>query len=155
MPSRRSQIALTPAEQREYLASSHTIVFTTLDRHGYPHSVAMWYLVDPDGSVLMTTFRKSQKVKNATRDPRCALLVESGRSYPELKGLLIRGRVIIEDDVERVLDALERVNVKYHQGPGGNLREALRGQAEKRVLLRVAPERIASWDHHKLGRGVY
>ena len=90
MPSRRSQIALTPAEQRAYLEGAHTIILTTLDRHGYPHSVAMWFVVDPDGTVAMTTFRKSQKVKNVERDPRSALLVESGREYSDLKGLLQR-----------------------------------------------------------------
>jgi nitroimidazol reductase NimA-like FMN-containing flavoprotein (pyridoxamine 5'-phosphate oxidase superfamily) len=79
MPSRREQIALSPAECREYLESSHTLVLSTIDHRGYPHAIAMWYLVDPDGSVVMTTFRKSQKVRNLERDPRCALLVESGR----------------------------------------------------------------------------
>ena len=156
MPSRRDQIALTPAEQRAYLESSHTIILTTLDRHGYPHSVAMWYLAEPDGSVLMTTFRKSQKVKNIERDPRCSLLIEDGRTYPELKGLLIRGRATIDPDTEHVLDALERVNVKYNGlQPAPGLRDAMRGQASKRVLLRITPERVSSWDHKKLGAGVY
>ena len=59
--NRRQQIALTPEEQRDYLAQSHTIILVSNDRHGYPHPVAMWYLAEPDGSVVMTTFRKSQK----------------------------------------------------------------------------------------------
>ena len=155
MPSRRSQIALTAAEQRAYLEESHTIIFTSLDRRGYPHSIAMWYVVDPDGTVAMTTFRKSQKVKNLERDRRCALLVESGRTYPELKGLLIRGRAELDGEVEHVLDVLERINLKYNQGSGPGVREALRGQASKRVLIRVPAERMASWDHKKLGLGVY
>ena len=28
-------------------------------------------------------------------------------------------------------------------------------QAAKRVVMRIVPERIASWDHAKLGAGVY
>ena len=155
MPSRRDQIALTAAEQREYLESSHTIILTTLDRQGYPHSVAMWYAVEPDGAVVMTTFRKAQKVKNVERDPRCALLVESGRDYPELKGLLIRGRAVIDDDFEHVLDVFELVSKKYHRTSGPEVRRAVSGQAAKRVVLRIKPERIASWDHKKLGAGVY
>ncbi|HWP64434.1 MAG TPA: PPOX class F420-dependent oxidoreductase [Candidatus Limnocylindria bacterium] len=156
MPSRRDQIALTPAEQREYLESSHTIILTTIDRRGYPHSVAMWYAVDPaDGAVVMTTFRKSQKVKNIERDPRCALLIESGREYAKLKGLLIRGRATIEDGKEHVLDVLERISQKYHGTSGQGVRQAMAGQAAKRVVLRVVPERISSWDHSKLAPGVY
>ena len=151
---RRKEIALTPAEQRQFLEESHTIILSTLDRHGYPHSVAMWYVVDPDGTVLMTTFAKSQKALNLRRDPRCSLLVESGRKYEDLKGVLVRGRATLEADTERVLDLLERVHEKYNRGPAAGLRDAMRHQASKRVLVRVRPERISSWDHRKLG-GAY
>jgi len=151
---RRNEIALTPEERQAYLRDSHTIILSTLDRQGYPHSVAMWYVVDPDGTVLMTTFAKSQKALNLRRDPRCSLLVESGRKYEDLKGVLVRGRATLEADTERVLDLLERVHEKYNQGPAAGLRDAMRHQASKRVLIRVRPERVASWDHRKLG-GAY
>ena len=151
---RRKAIALTPEEQRQFLEESHTIILSTIDRHGYPHSVAMWYVADGDGTVLMTTFAKSQKAVNLRRDPRCALLVESGRKYEDLKGLLIRGRATLEADTERVLDLLERVHAKYNRTPAAGLRDAMRHQASKRVLVRVRPERVASWDHRKLG-GAY
>jgi len=151
---RRKEIALTPAEQQQFLEESHTIILSTLDRQGYPHSVAMWYVVDPDGTVLMTTFAKSQKALNLRRDPRCSLLVESGRKYEDLKGILVRGRATLEADTERVLDLLERVHEKYNRGPAAGLRDAMRHQASKRVLIRVRPERVSSWDHRKLG-GAY
>ncbi len=152
---RRKTIALTPEEQRRFLEESHTIILTSNDRRGYPHSVAMWYVADRDGTIVMTTFAKSQKAVNLRRDPRCALLVESGRTYLELKGLLIRGRATLDEDVEHVLDVLERVHAKYDTpGPAEGLREAMRGQAGKRVVIRVRPERVSSWDHAKLG-GAY
>jgi PPOX class probable F420-dependent enzyme len=152
---RRMTIALTPAERKKYLEESHTIILTSLDGRGYPHPVAMWYVVDPDGAIVMTTFAKSQKAVNLRRDPRCALLIESGRTYPELKGLLIRGRATLEEGEEKVLDVLERVHAKYNgPGPAEGLRDAMRGQARKRTIVRVRPERVSSWDHAKLG-GAY
>ena len=151
---RRHEIALTPAEQREFLETSHTCILTSLDRHGYPHSVAMWYVVDPDGAVAMTTFAKSQKAVNLRRDPRCAVLIESGHRYDELKGLLIRGRATLVADTERVLDLLGRVHEKYNRGQASEVREALLAQARKLVIIRVHPERISSWDHRKLA-GTY
>lgn len=153
MPSRRDQVALTPDEQRAYLDSSHTIILGTLDPHGYPHLVAMWYVVDDDGAVLMTTFGKAQKVKNLERDPRCSLLIESEKTYDKLKGLLIRGRAEIVRDPAVVLDALLRINRKYQQGPEELVRPVFEKQAQKRVLVRIRPERVASWDHAKLGGG--
>ena len=152
--NRRKLIALTPDEERRFLDDSHTIVPSTNDPKGYPHSVAMWYVADPDGSVLMTTFAKSQKTMNLRRDPRCSLLLETGRTYPELKGMLIRGRATLDPDTEHVLDLLERVQQKYNPGPAEGLRDAMRGQARKRVLVRIKPERVSSWDHQKLG-GAY
>lgn len=152
---RRKTIALTPDEQQRFLEDSHTIILTSLDRHGYPHSVAMWYVVEPDGTVAMTTFAKSQKTLNLRRDARCALLVESGRTYEDLKGLLIRGQATVEQDEDKVLDVLEKVNRKYGTpDPGGTLRDAMRAQARKRVVIRVPPERVSSWDHRKLA-GAY
>ncbi|HLY36969.1 MAG TPA: PPOX class F420-dependent oxidoreductase [Candidatus Binatia bacterium] len=152
---RRKVIALTDGEQRRFLEESHTIILTSLDRHGYPHPVAMWYVVDPDGAVVMTTFAKSQKAVNLRRDPRCALLIETGRTYPELKGLLIRGRATVEEGTEKVLDVLERVHAKYGM-PGSveGMRDAMRGQARKRAVVRIRPERVSSWDHAKLA-GAY
>jgi len=154
--NRRAQIALSPEEQREYLAHSHTIILVSNGRHGFPLPVPMWYLVEPEGAVAMTTFRKSQKSLDLRRDPRCTLLVESGRTYPELKGLIIRGRAELDDDTEHVLDVLEAVQRKYNPGIAlEGLRDALRGQASKRCVIRVRPERVSSWDHAKLGAGVY
>jgi len=156
--NRRNAIALTDAEQREFLATGRTIVLCSTDRHGYPHPVAMWYALDPDGTILMTTYAKSQKAVNLRRDPRCSLLLETGPTYGELKGLLIRGRAMLDPDTEHVLDVLEKVHARGYFGeapPGGpaTLRDAMRGQASKRVALRIRPERVSSWDHRKLGGG--
>jgi PPOX class probable F420-dependent enzyme len=154
--NRRAQIALTGEEQRDYLAGGHTIILVSNGRHGFPLPVPMWYLVEPDGAVAMTTFRKSQKSLDLRRDPRCTLLVESGRTYVELKGMIIRGRASIDDDTEHVLDVLEAVQRRYNPGIAlEGLRDALRGQASKRCVIRVRPERVSSWDHAKLGPGVY
>jgi PPOX class probable F420-dependent enzyme len=152
--NRRAQIALTAEEQRRFLDEAKTIILTSIDPRGYPHSVAMWFAVDPDGSVVMTTFAKSQKTLNLRRDPRCALLVETGTSYDQLKGLLIRGRASIDPDTEHAVDVLERIHKKHGGEQPEGLRDILRAQARKRVVVRVHPERVASWDHRKLG-GAY
>jgi PPOX class probable F420-dependent enzyme len=154
--NRRDQIALTPAEQRQYLDEGHTIILGANGPKGYPQLTAMWYVNDGTDTIWMTTFAKSQKTKNVERDPRVTLLIETGRTYPELKGLMLTATAEIIRDAERVLDMLERVNVKYNGlQPSAELRNALRGQASKRVLLKITPVKTASWDHAKLGSGVY
>jgi len=150
---RRALITLTPEEQEQFLKVSKTIILCTIDHRGYPHAVPMWYVED-DSVVWMTTYRKSQKVMNIRRNPKVALLLESGTTYETLKGLMIRGRAQIIDDLDTCVSILSRIHQKMSGALSANLEEAMRAQARKRVALRVAPERVSSWDHAKLG-GAY
>ncbi len=154
--NRRDQIALTPDEQRKYLDEGHTIILGTNGVRGHPQLTAMWYVNDPDGTIFMTTFAKSQKAVNIRRNPKVAVMAESGETYEALKGVLIRGKAEVIADVERCVGVLVRVNEKMM---GMSLApEAVdmirKGQATKRVVINVTPEHVSSWDHSKLG-GVY
>ncbi len=156
--SRRDQIQLTEDEIKDYLKSSRTIILVSNGRNGYPHPMPMWYLQDDEGSILITTFRKSQKVLNLKRDPRAALLVESGDVYEELKSVLIEAKAEIIDDLETTIDTMFKLSV--HRGEATPdqeeiIKESLRkGVGRKRVVLRFKPLSIVSWDHRKL-KGVY
>ena len=151
--NRRSAIALTAEEQAGFIEDARTIILSTIDHRGYPHSVAMWYVLD-DGCVLMTTYRKSQKAVNVRRNSKVSLLVESGVTYESLKGVLMRGDAEVIDDEGRCLAVLSRVHKKMHGSIPEGVDEALRMQARKRVVIKVTPKRISSWDHGKLG-GAY
>jgi PPOX class probable F420-dependent enzyme len=151
--NRRAQIAMTPEAQAAFLAGAKTLILSSIDSSGYPHSVAMWFSLI-DGVVHMTTFRKAQKVVNLRRNPKVSLLAESGARYEELRGLMIRGRAEILENVDLCVDILADIQSRYFGSNDPSLRETLRRQAAKRVAIRVRPERIASWDHSKLG-GVY
>lgn len=151
----RDAIALTPAEQNEYIANARTLTLCTHGPHGYPHAVAMWFAVDDDGAVWMSTYRKSQKAVNVRRDPKIALHIESGQTYDTLKGVLIRGDAEIVDDEELVYRTILSVHQKMSGAfpEGSGVEEAIRWQARKRVALKVTPRRVSSWDHSKLGGG--
>ena len=148
--NRRSAIAFTPEEEKRYLREAKTIILVTIDPKGYPHAVAMWFDVDPDGSVLMTTYGKSQKVNNIRRNPKVTLLAESGTTYDQLKGVMIRGRGEIIEDVNRCGALLQRIHIKMGGESLPGLEEILRERARKRVLIRIVPDHSSSWDHTKL-----
>lgn len=152
--NRRSQAAMTPEERDAFLASERTIILCTNGPHGYPHAVAMWYSVDGDGNIWMTTYGKSQKAVNIRRNPKVALHVESGETYDTLKGVLVLGDAELISDEEQVLKFFVRIQEKMMGAMPDGFEEALRHQARKRVLIKVAPKRYSSWDHAKLG-GAY
>lgn len=150
---RRNLIALGPQECREFLEQARTGVLSTIDPRGYPHAVAMWFVMD-DGAVLMTTYAKSQKAMNLRRNARAAFLAETGTTYDTLKGVLIRGRGELISDADLCVHVLKRIHGKMTGAFPEGIEEALRAQALKRVVIKVVPERISSWDHSKLG-GTY
>ncbi len=156
--SRRDQIRLSDAEIRSFLEQKKTIILTSNGAGGFPHPMPMWFVLEPDGAIRMTTYVRSQKVKNLRRDPRVSLLVESGEEYEELKGVLFYGNAEVIEDVEQVIDTLLAAAGTEAQGGDAEqqraIREGMRKNASKRVLIRVKPERVVSWDHSKLG-GVY
>jgi PPOX class probable F420-dependent enzyme len=150
---------MTDAERERFMAEAQTIIITSNGPRGHPHPMPMWFGIEDDGSVVMTTFTKSQKIKNIERDPRVSLLVESGTVYAELRGVVIYGRAELVREQEKVLDILAKVTAKNAGGAGnapdpGSLRKALMATVPKRTGIRIRAERIISWDHSKLG-GVY
>jgi len=157
MALKRDLIRLTPEEREEFLARGHTIYLASNGADGYPHLIAMWYAIEPDGSIVMTTFRKSQKVANLERDPRCSLLLEEGETYDKLKGVFLRGRCEIFHDEERTLATLAKIGARAAGAkaplPAAAL-EAMRPQARKRVTLVFRTDKTRTWDHGKLG-GAY
>ncbi|MBU6283863.1 pyridoxamine 5'-phosphate oxidase family protein, partial [bacterium] len=138
MALKRHLIRLDAAEREAFLAAGKTIYLASNGEDGYPHLIAMWYAIEPDGAIAMTTFRKAQKVKNLERDPRCSLLLEEGATYDRLKGVFLRGRCEIVDDEERTLRTLGAVGARMAgavTAPPVEALEAMRGQARKRVTL--------------------
>jgi PPOX class probable F420-dependent enzyme len=152
--NRRAEIALTSEEVDALLRGSRTAVLVTQGPDGFPDPVPMWFVVDDDGVVWMRTYAKSQKVLNLARDPRCALLVEDGERYTELRGVQLTGRIELVDDVDRICEVMAGLMVKYE---GLDLehvdavKEAYRPTALKQRALRLDVERTVSWDHGKQG----
>ena len=152
MAKQRDAIRMDAAERRALYAEAKSLQVATLDKTGMPHLTTVWYLVDKDEAFLFETYGKSQKVLNMQRDPRVALLCEAGTGYAELRGVSVQGRAeVVEDNPERT--ALMRRLVDHHfPGQDSATLDAMAAQmAQKRVVVRVRPDRVMSWDHRKLG----
>lgn len=153
MPSRRELIRMTPDEVQAYLASRSRIIVVTNGPGGMPHPVPMNYGLDESGRIIITSFAKSQKVRNLERDPRATLLVESGKTYAELKSVIAYADAELlrdPDDIARNM-RLIRAEGELAGSITGEMTEQVRASLGKRVVVRFTPFRTASWDHAKLG----
>ena len=149
--NRRRQIRFTPEEQADFLRAHRKAALATIDNDGFPHVVAMNFFAK-DGVFYMTSYGKAQKVLNIRRNPKVALMVETGDRYPELQGVLVRGRCEIiegEEAVRAVFVDMARARGASYERPS-----AAQDTAPKRVVLKITPEKTTSWDHTKLG-GAY
>jgi PPOX class probable F420-dependent enzyme len=155
---RRDQIRMTDAEIRDFLRTHKTIILSSIGPDGVPHPMPMWFVSDDDLTISMATFRGTQKIVNLKRDPRVSLLVESGREYSTLKGVVIYGTAELSEDVDAILATLEAASQKETTeaatGTRTEMNEGMRKSAAKRILIRIKPDRIVSWDHSKLD-GIY
>jgi nitroimidazol reductase NimA-like FMN-containing flavoprotein (pyridoxamine 5'-phosphate oxidase superfamily) len=153
MPSRREQIRMTHDEVRAYLEEQRRIIVVTNGVNGLPHAVPMNYGLDDRGRILITTFRKSQKVKNLERDPRATLLVESGRAYSELKSVIAYCNAEIVSDPTLVPELMRLVRAEEVMAASLSkpIDQQVRASVAKRVVVRFSPFRTVSWDHAKLG----
>ena len=144
---------MSSADIASFLEEPHVAVLSTIDRAGFPHSVGMYYTFS-GGLLRMWPYGKSQKVKNLERDPRCAVLIESGEPYQDLRGVLIRGRAEVIREFDPVFELGKEIYNRYFFPRNGIAledggEEGIRRQSEKRVCVVITPERAASWDHGK------
>ncbi|MGW6928816.1 pyridoxamine 5'-phosphate oxidase family protein [Lentzea sp. NPDC054927] len=147
----RDAIKMTPAEIESFLDGQKTLIVATIGRNGLPHLAPMWFAV-LDGEIVFCTDRKSQKILNLRRDPRCSVLAEAGETYDQLRGVHMEG-VTEFTDLGPVVDAVVARNFG-EVGDDDTAREALRKAMSRRVAVIFRPTRTASWDHRKTMSGV-
>jgi PPOX class probable F420-dependent enzyme len=153
----RKDITMTPEELKEFLTTNTVLQVTTNGKDGWPHVAPMWYLMK-DGRIVFRSFAKSQKIVNLQRDPRLAVLVETGDTYSELQGVMIKGEARLVTDPQFVLSIYGGLAAKYPMVNDTPMTldtaaiEAAFGRfAAKNTAVVVEPKKVVSWDHSKLG----
>lgn len=153
--SRRDQIVMSAEEITEFLANGKVATIATIGPNGRPHVVPLWYV--PQGDVITTwTYASSQKAANLRRLAQATVLVESGDTYEQLRGVSMECDVELLEDTEKVsrigVDLMKRYNSNQEVATAAT--QFVRIQARKRIGLICTPTKVVSWDHSKLG-GTY
>ncbi|BBY61731.1 pyridoxamine 5'-phosphate oxidase family protein [Mycolicibacterium sarraceniae] len=148
--NQRNQIVMSEAEIAEFVARSRTGTMATIGADGQPHLVAMWYGV-LDGEIWVETKAKSQKAVNLRRNPRVSFLIEDGDTYDTLRGVAFEGVGEIVDHPDTIFKVGVSVWERYNGPYTDDLKPAVDMMMNKRVAVRIAANRVRSWDHGKLG----
>ena len=149
--NRRRQIQLSPEEQATFLREHRKAALATIDQDGFPHVVAMNFLVK-DGAFYMTSYAKAQKVLNIRRNPKVALMAEAGDTY--CRAARRHGSRPLRDHRRRRRRCGRPLRKwRRRAAPPASGRADRSTARPKRVVLKIIPEKIVSWDHSKLGGG--
>jgi PPOX class probable F420-dependent enzyme len=150
--NQRAQITMSDDEVTSFIERSRTATMATNGPSGVPHLIAMWYGV-VDGKIYFETKAKSQKAANLRRDPRIAVMIEAGTTYDQLRGVSVEGTAFMIEDTDdpeywaAAVSVFERYNGPYTD----EMKPFVDIMMNKRIVVRVDPERVRSWDHRKLG----
>jgi PPOX class probable F420-dependent enzyme len=154
LTSRRDQIQMTDAEVRAFLQEQGTLICATNGVGGWPHLMPLWFVVR-GADIWAWTYARSQKVRNLERDPRATLQIETGETYDQLRGVMLHATTELHRDTGEVAALGAEILARYGGASvSAEVNDAILAQARKRVGLQFVVERVASWDHRKLG-GTY
>lgn len=132
---------------RRAFRDAPTVSVATLLPDGSPHVVPLWF-VWLEEAVYVSCRADSRVHRNLVRDPRVALSVDRGRTWPELDGVLIRGEAeLLAPDHPGSKRATSAWFEKYRSSLAGSGFAAYTEQVAEPVLFRVRLDRVSPWSH--------
>lgn len=120
---------------RKLFEDKNFVFLSSLMKDGSPHVTPTWVDIE-NGNILINTAIGRIKQKNISRDPRVALAIADQNNPYDM--VTIRGKVIEQisgDPAEEHIDKLAKKYIDKDKYPG-------RSPGEKRILLKIKPERI-------------
>ena len=131
---------MTPEELRAFL--TETKIFAklgTLGDDGWPNVNPAWYEYDGEAFWLVTK-ELAGFCRNMRRDPRVTICIDNPQ--PPYRRVMVRGRAEFPDG--DWIDLARRMVLRYLGPEGIDYFEATLDLP--RVLVRIVPERVSSWD---------
>jgi PPOX class probable F420-dependent enzyme len=136
---------MTREEIDEFLAPPRLCHFATVDADGSPRVRPLWYLWR-DGEFLFTTRLEARHTGRDLRSsPRVAVSIASeDRPY---RAVVAHGRPEVIEKTEQLLLAL---STRYGEEEGRRWTAKAMTEPD-RVLLRLVPETLLTWDYRREG----
>jgi nitroimidazol reductase NimA-like FMN-containing flavoprotein (pyridoxamine 5'-phosphate oxidase superfamily) len=134
---------LTREEAHAFLDSKPGwIMLSTIGPDGYPHTVPLGYFRLGE-EIVMGVRSETRKLKNIQANPKVSLLLESGSTRKDIRGLMIQGMATLHALPEETLN-YTREGARRRGVPESELPTEPR---ENVVYIRVVPQRFRSWDY--------
>lgn len=118
------------------------ITLSTIGADGFPHSVPLGYFRH-QGSIFCGVRDDTTKVRNIEANPKVSLMVESGSTMADIKGVMVQGEATVHRASDKVL-SLMRIAASLR---GVEEAELPTEPREGAVYIEVRPVKRISWDY--------
>ncbi|MGW0998631.1 pyridoxamine 5'-phosphate oxidase family protein [Streptomyces sp. NPDC002523] len=147
---RGRKIMMTPGELDAFLAAQRTCRVATVSADGAPHVSALWFTWDGTSLWLYSVVR-SARWAQLRRDPRVAVVVDSGEEYGQLRGVELSGRVEFVGEAPRTGQLCAELDVPEALFARKNFGMDEMPHDGRHAWARLTPQKTVSWDFRKLG----
>ncbi|GAQ58302.1 pyridoxamine 5'-phosphate oxidase family protein [Streptomyces acidiscabies] len=147
---RGRKIMMTPGELDEFLDTQRTCRVATVSTDGAPHVSALWFLWDGTSLWLYSVVR-SKRWTHLRRDPRVAIVVDTGEEYDQLQGVELSGTVEFVGEIPRTGELCAELDAVETRFARKNFRVDSMPHDGRHAWIRLTPEKVVSWDFRKLG----
>jgi PPOX class probable F420-dependent enzyme len=127
---------LPPPEVLSFLRRPNPAVIATLRADGAPHTAPTWYLVEDDGTILLSAAAGRVRLAHLARDPRASLSVVGGAGWE--RHVTVTGQIVRTAADPAVAD-MDRI-ARHYTGRPHPRRDV------PRVSIWLAVEAWHGWD---------
>ncbi|MFB7088391.1 pyridoxamine 5'-phosphate oxidase family protein [Streptomyces sp. NPDC056296] len=146
---RGRRIMMTPGELDAFLTTQRTCRVATVSPDGAPHVSTLWFAWDGSSMWLYSVVR-SRRWTELRRDPRVAIVVDTGEEYDELRGAELSGRVEFVGEAPRTGELYAELDFPETLFARKNFGLEEMPHDGRHAWLRLTPEKVVSWDFRKL-----
>lgn len=119
---------------------------TTNPKNMQPHVVPVWFMWEA-GSIWISSFVSTRKIKELKHNPRGAVLIESKQEGGKLTAVLLEGTVeLVTEPRQEVAEIARRIYIRYlgldgveEPDPQSWLKDP------ENLLIKLTPTKIISW----------
>ena len=134
--------SMTEQEWRTFASEgTRTGKLATMRADGRPHVTPVWFVLDDQGRLVLTTAATSLKGKAVSRDPRVCLCVDDER--PPYSYVTIEGEAEVSEDLDEMLIWATRIGGRYmgaDRAKAFGRRNAVPGE----LLVRIKPTNVVA-----------
>lgn len=137
---------LSPENLEALLSQPVLARLGTATKTGRPHVTPVWFLWE-QGSVWVSAFRSTRKVRDLMKNPSVSILIDTAESGVDFQAALFEGEAeLITEPAEFIQEMSTRIYTRY-LGPEGVLAPDPQSWIHdpENLLIRLQPEKTFTW----------